>query len=81
MQSVLEELQAILRRVSAMPPPDSAALRAYLAAVESAAWKITDEQVALLRERYSDDELFERTVAAAVAAGIRRLESGLRALT
>ena len=44
------------------------------------AYKITDETLAALRGRYSEDELFEVIVAAALGAADQRLRAGLRAL-
>jgi alkylhydroperoxidase family enzyme len=42
--------------------------------------QVTDEEVAALRSRYSDDQLFEIMAAAALGAARDRLEAGLRAL-
>jgi hypothetical protein len=44
------------------------------------AYQITDEDVAALRARYSDDELYELMVSAAVGAAGARLDAGLAAL-
>ncbi len=45
------------------------------------AYKVTDADVEeLKRAGFSEDEIFEHTVAAAVAAGLERLEAGLRVL-
>jgi len=53
----------------------------YVAKVREHAYRVTDDDVAALQEAgYSEDEIFERTVAAAVAAGLERLEAGLRTL-
>jgi alkylhydroperoxidase family enzyme len=60
-------------------PPE---LAAYLDKVRRHAYRITDEDVeALTRAGYSDDVVFELTVAAAVAAGLERRDAGLRVLT
>jgi len=49
--------------------------------VRERAYTTTDEDVgAVRRAGYSDDEIFEATVAAAVGAGLERLEAGVRAL-
>jgi hypothetical protein len=65
------------QRVDALPAP----LRAYVEKIERHAYKITDEDVAALQAAgYSDDQLFELTVAAAAGAGLRRLDAGLAAL-
>lgn len=44
-------------------------------------WMVTDQDFICLREAgYSEDQIFELTVAAAMGAGVRRLEAGLKAL-
>ncbi len=68
------------------PPADAAAipedLRQYVDAVALHAYRITDEDVqALRRAGYSEDDVFEISAAAAVGAGMARLERGLAALT
>lgn len=44
------------------------------------AYTVTDEEVAVLRARYSEDELFDVIVAAAIGAAQDRLTSALAAL-
>jgi alkylhydroperoxidase family enzyme len=59
-------------------PPD---FGAYLAKVRTCAYTVTDDDVEALKAAgHSEDEIFEQTVSAAVAAGLMRLESGLKAL-
>ena len=59
----------------------SPAFAAYLDKVRRHAYKTTDEDVAALKDAgYSEDEIFEHTVSAAVAAGLERLDAGLRVL-
>jgi len=59
-------------------PPD---LRAYLDKVRRQSSTITDEDVKALKEAgHSEDEIFEHTVSAAIAAGLERLDAGLRTL-
>ena len=64
--------------------PDGGAPRdfdAYLEKVRTRAHSITDEDVRKLKDTgYSEDEIFEYTVSAAVAAGIERLNAGLETL-
>ena len=55
-------------------------LRALVEKIEQHAYDVTEEDVAALRAKYSDDELFEIIVAAAFGAADRRLDAGLRAL-
>jgi alkylhydroperoxidase family enzyme len=59
-------------------PPEFAA---YLEKVRRHAYRVTDEDVQALRNAgYSEDEIFEHTVSAAVAAGLERLHAGLQVL-
>jgi hypothetical protein len=59
-------------------PPEFAA---YLEKVRNAAYTVTDADVQALKDAgYSDDEIFEQTVSAAVGAGLHRLENGLACL-
>jgi alkylhydroperoxidase family enzyme len=69
-------------RVAARPdrpaPPEFAS---YLEKVRLHAYKVTDGDVLALKEAgFSEDEIFEHTVSAAVAAGLSRLDAGLGAL-
>ena len=53
----------------------------YLEEVRRHAYSITDQDVQALKDAgYSEDEIFEHTVSAAVAAGIERLNAGLETL-
>jgi hypothetical protein len=59
------------------PPP----LASYVDKVWRHAYKVTDADVAGLKQAgHSDDSLFEITVAAAVGAALYRLERGMAAL-
>ena len=59
-------------------PPE---LAAYVDKVAKHAYKVTDEDVAALKKAgYSEDQLFEITVAAATGAALKRLDIGLAAL-
>jgi len=69
-------------RAAAQPerpaPPEFAA---YLEKVRLHAYKVTDGDVEALEQiGFTEDEIFEHTVSAAVAAGLERLDAGLRAL-
>jgi hypothetical protein len=44
------------------------------------AYQVTDEDLADLRARYDEDQLFEIIVAAALGAAGTRIDAGLRAL-
>jgi len=73
----LDELRETVGRI----PPAPAPLAAYLEKVRTGAFRVVDEDVdALKAAGYSEDEIFEQTVAAAVGEGLRRLDAGLGAL-
>jgi alkylhydroperoxidase family enzyme len=56
-------------------------LRPYVEKVAQNAYKVTDADVEALREAgYSDDAIFELTLAAALGAARMRLDAGLAAL-
>jgi hypothetical protein len=59
------------------PPED---LRALVETIRRHAYKVTDEDIAALRARYSEDQVFEIVVATIVGAADERLRAGLRAL-
>ncbi|GHJ44779.1 hypothetical protein Cs7R123_21210 [Catellatospora sp. TT07R-123] len=56
-------------------------LRGYVGTMREHAWRSTDEQVReLLAAGWSEDQVYELTVAVAVGAGQRRVDAGLAAL-
>jgi alkylhydroperoxidase family enzyme len=56
-------------------------LEGYVHKVALHAYKVTDEDVEELKSRgYSEDEIFEITIAAAFGAGLARMEKGLGVL-
>lgn len=57
-----------------------AELQALIDKVEAHAYKVTDDDLRRLQQKYSDDELFEIIVSAALGASERRLLAGLEAL-
>jgi alkylhydroperoxidase family enzyme len=70
-----------LRTAATPERPVPAAAEAYVDTVRRYAYRTTDAQVeALLDAGLSQDEVFELTVAAAVGAGLQRLEAGLQAM-
>ena len=74
--SLIAQLQAALPNREA--PPE---FGAYLDKVRRNAYAITDVDVQALKEAgHSEDEIFEHTVSAAAAAGLERLDAGLRTL-
>lgn len=57
------------------------ALRAFADKVVQNAYKVTDDDIAGLRKAgYTEDQLFELTIAAAYGAGARRLEIAMDAM-
>jgi hypothetical protein len=58
-------------------PPD---LQALVDKIDRHAHRVTDDEMAVLRERYGDDRMFEVVVSAALGASRRRLLAGLEAL-
>lgn len=55
-------------------------LRSLIEKIEASAYKITDDDLARLQGKYTDDQLFEIIVSAALGAAERRLVAGLDAL-
>ena len=72
---------ALIAELRAAAQPDRPAppeFAAYLEKVRTGAYRVADRDVAELKEAgFSEDEIFEQTVAAAVAAGLERLDAGL----
>ena len=48
--------------------------------IHAHAYKVTDDDIARLQANYSDDQLFEVVVSAALGASRQRLDAGLEAL-
>ena len=64
-----------LRDVVAATPPAPAGMAAYLEKVRDRAYAVVDRDVDALREAgFSEDEIFEQTVAVAIGEGLRRLD-------
>jgi hypothetical protein len=55
-------------------------LRELVDKIERHAYRVSDEDIAALKRRYSEDEIFEIVISASLGASMRRLEAGLRAL-
>jgi alkylhydroperoxidase family enzyme len=76
MSEHLDELRGVV--AAAAPAPE--VMAGYLAKVHERAYTVTDADVDALRAAgCSEDEIFEQTVAAAVAEGLRRLDAAARA--
>jgi alkylhydroperoxidase family enzyme len=73
----LEQLRANV----AATAPAAPEMAAYLEKVRTAAYKITDADVNALREAgFTEDDIFEQTVAVAIAEGLRRLDAAERVI-
>jgi len=69
-----------LRRRIAERREIPADLVALVDKIERHAYTVTDEDLAAAKTKYSEDELFEIVVAAALGSALQRLHAGLRAL-
>jgi alkylhydroperoxidase family enzyme len=77
---VTEPLE-LLRATAASFSQPPTVMAAYLDKVRSGAYAVTDDDVEALKAAgLSEDEIFEHTVATAVAEGLRRLDLGLKAI-
>jgi alkylhydroperoxidase family enzyme len=76
-----DDLVAALRDAA---QPERAApqdFAAYLDKVRRHAYRVTEDDIRALRDAgHSEDEIFEQTVSASVAAGLERLDTGLGVL-
>ena len=76
-----DDLIATLRAAAQPDRPSPADFAPYLAKVRERAFTVTDADVQALKDAgHTEDEIFEQTVSAAVAAGLARLDAGLKAL-
>jgi alkylhydroperoxidase family enzyme len=70
-----------VRNAAARGEPVPEELEAWVAKVRERAYTATDADVDALRVAgYSEDQIFEVTVAAAVGAGLERFDAGIAAL-
>jgi alkylhydroperoxidase family enzyme len=74
------ESDPAVRRAAADGAGVPADLQALVDKVHRHAYKVTDEDIARLRTTYSDDQMFEIVVSAALGASRKRLFAGLAAL-
>lgn len=75
------QTEPAIRRAARTRTEVPPALAAYVDKVARWAYKVTDEDIAALRAAgYSEDQIFEVTVATAVGAGLDRLDAALRAM-
>jgi alkylhydroperoxidase family enzyme len=76
-----EDAIAGLRLAARPDRPAPAAMEPYLEKVRCGAYRVTDGDVNELRAAgFSEDEIFEQTVSAAVSEGLVRLDAGMRAV-
>ena len=77
MKDALDQLRTIVGLVPPVPP----AMEGYLERVRTRAYSVTDADVdRLTAAAISEDQIFEQTVAVAVAEGLRRLDAGFAIL-
>jgi|SRR5215831_16029011 len=76
------ELRRVLlecTRAGAGPVPE--ALRQFADKIAERPWTVSDDDFARLRAAgFSDEQLYEVTLACALGAGLQRFDAGLRAL-
>jgi alkylhydroperoxidase family enzyme len=76
-----DEVIERLREAAWPDRPSPPAFSAYLDKVRRHAYTVADRDVDELKAAgFSEDEIFEQTVSAAVAAGLERLEAGLESM-
>lgn len=81
METRYDALVERLRDAAQPGRPAPPAFAVYLDKVRRHAYRVTDRDVEALKAAgHSEDEIFEHTVAAAVAAGLERLDAGLETL-
>lgn len=80
MQTRYDELIDALRGAANLERRAPPEMERYLEEVRLHAYKVVDRDVDELKAAFTEDEILEHTVAAAVAAGLERLDAGLRAV-
>ena len=76
-----DELITLLHEAAQAERPAPEGMRNYLDKVRLQAYKVTDRDVEELKAAgFTEDDIFEHTVAAAVRAGLERLDAGLATL-
>jgi hypothetical protein len=73
-----EAIGRLLEKDPSREIPDE--LRRLVEKIDKHAYRVTDEEIASLKSKYDDDQIFEIVVSAALGASKRRLDAGLRAL-
>jgi hypothetical protein len=71
MEDSIAEMRAVVAESAAAPPE----MASYLAKVRDRAYAVVDGDIEPLKEAgFSEDEIFEQSVAVAIAEGLRRLD-------
>jgi alkylhydroperoxidase family enzyme len=71
MADPVDELRTVVTAVAPAPPE----MAPYLEKVRERAYSVVDRDIEALTEAgFSEDEIFEQTVAVAIAEGLRRLD-------
>jgi len=74
-------LDSAVRKAASQREELPGPLGPYVSKVFERAYTVTDEDITALRETgYTEDQIFEATVSAALGAGLLRLKSGIDAL-
>jgi hypothetical protein len=72
---------AELREVVSGSSPAPSEMAAYLEKVRDRAYAVTDRDIEMIKAAgFSEDEIFEQTVAVAIAEGLRRLDLANKAI-
>jgi alkylhydroperoxidase family enzyme len=74
------ESDPVIRRAVAEGNRVPADLKPLVDKIHRHAYKVTDEDIARVQTKYSDDQLFEIVVSASIGASRQRLLAGLKAL-
>ena len=70
-----------LRNVAATTAPAPVEMADYLAKVRDRAYAVTDRDIDSLKEAgFSENAIFEQTVAVAISEGLRRLDAAKRVI-
>lgn len=83
LQGVLEgagESDPAIRQAAAQGSGMPADVETLIDKIHRHAYRVTDDDIARLQARYSDDQMFEIIVSAALGASRNRLVAGLEAL-
>ena len=76
--ALMSEEIAQLRAIVAALPPAAEGMGPYLAKVRERAYTVTDADVEQLKsDGFSEDEIFEQTIAVAIAQGLRRFDAAM----